>query len=41
MSLEPKDALPSWWFEVDEFDDIDTETPLLQELDIDLHLIYR
>ena len=34
-------SLPSWWFEVDEVDDIDTNTSLLQELDIDLPQIYR
>jgi hypothetical protein len=34
-------SLPSWWFEVDEEDDIDTNTSLLQELEIDLPHIYR
>lgn len=34
------DSLPSWWFEVDEVDDIDTNTSLLEELDIDLSHIY-
>jgi hypothetical protein len=35
------DSLPSWWFEVDDEDDIDTNTSLLQELEIDLPQIYR
>jgi hypothetical protein len=39
--MDRDDALPTWWFEVDEDDDVDTNTPLLQELEIDLPLIYR
>ena len=41
MSDTQHDSLPSWWFEVDEVDDIDTNTSLLQELDIDLPQIYK
>jgi hypothetical protein len=33
--------LPSWIFDVDEEDEIDMDTPLLQELDIDISQIYR
>lgn len=33
--------LPGWIFDVDEEDEIDLNTPLLQELDIDLHHIFR
>ena len=38
---EQDDTLPSWWFEVDDEDDVDNNTSLLQELEIDLPLIYR
>jgi hypothetical protein len=41
MDSTGHDSLPTWWFEVDEFDDVDTNTPLLQELEIDLPMIYR
>ena len=33
--------LPSWIFDVDEDDEIDPDTPLLVELDIDIAHIYR
>lgn len=41
MAESQRDSLPSWWFEVDDEDDIDTNTSLLQELEIDLPQIYR
>lgn len=41
MSDDRQDSLPTWWFEVDEVDDIDTNISLLQELEIDLPHIYR
>jgi len=36
-----EDALPAWWFDVDDEDDVETQASLLQELDIDVALIYR
>jgi hypothetical protein len=33
--------LPSWIFDVDEEDEIEMDTPLIQELDIDINYILR
>jgi hypothetical protein len=39
---ELKHDLPSWIFDVDDDDtEISLNTPLLQELDIDIHHIYQ
>lgn len=34
-------VLPGWMFDVDEEDEINMDTPILQELEIDLSYIYR
>ncbi len=34
-------SLPSWIFDIDDEDEISMDTPLLQELDIDINHIYR
>ena len=33
--------LPDWLFDVDDEDDIDDNLPILEELEIDIHQIYR
>ena len=38
-SASPVDTLPSWLFDIDEFDDVPTDTSIFKELDIDVYAI--
>ena len=38
---DQSDDLPDWIFDIDDEDDVDINSPLLQELEIDINQIYR